>query len=149
MQSPEGRLELSEDMKKLLGISQKLEQETGKPHPVFVTVGEELEIKGGRFKLIHLSDEGSVDPQAHQILMPPRTPYEKEVRAECLNWLNSQPNIYAWPRTVGVFKAGRRTIRVNKVGQSDIEGIIKVRGGRDPQTMMFQKWGDPRRPSGD
>ena len=69
--------------------------------------------------------------------MPPRTPYEKEVRAECLNWLNSQPNIYAWPRTVGVFKAGRRTIRVNKVGQSDIEGIIKVRR-RDPQTMMFQ-----------
>ena len=58
--------------------------------------------------------------------MPPRTPYEKEVQAECLNWLNSQPNIYAWRRTIGVFKVGPRTIRVNKKGQSDIEGIIQV-----------------------
>ena len=69
--------------------------------------------------------------------MPPRTPYEKEVQAECLNWLNSQPNIFAWRRTIGLFKVGGRTIRVNKVGQSDIEGIIQVRR-RDPQTMMFQ-----------
>ena len=70
MQSPEGHLELSDEMKKLLGKEKtigevvedqlsglrkkaaSLERETGKPHPIF-TVGEELEIKGGRFK-VHL-----------------------------------------------------------------------------------------------
>ena len=69
--------------------------------------------------------------------MPARTPYEKEVHAECLNWLNSQPNIFAWRRTIGVFKAGPRTIRVNKVGQSDIEGIIQVRTISDESIMML------------
>ena len=59
MQSPEGYMEMSEDMKKLLGISQALEQETGKPHPVFVP-GEELVIKGGRFELIELSEDRMV-----------------------------------------------------------------------------------------
>ena len=53
MQSPEGHLELSDDMKELLGISKDLERETGKPHPVF-TEGEELEIKGGRFRVHRL-----------------------------------------------------------------------------------------------
>ena len=51
MQSPEGYMEMSEDMKKLLGISQKLEQETGKPHPVFVK-GEVVKIKGG-YWMVH------------------------------------------------------------------------------------------------
>ena len=66
-----------------------------------------------------------------------KTPLEKEVQAECLKWLNSQPTIWAWRRTVGMFRSGPRIIRVNQKGQSDIEGIINVRR-RDPQTMMFQ-----------
>ena len=55
-----------------------------------------------------------------------KTPLEKEVQAECLKWLNSQPNIWAWRRTVGMFRSGPRVIRVNQKGQSDIEGIIKI-----------------------
>ena len=58
-----------------------------------------------------------------------KTPLEKEVQAECLKWLNSQPNIWAWRRTIGMFRSGPRVIRVNQKGQSDIEGIIKVRFG--------------------
>ena len=68
MQSPEGYLERSDEMKKLMGKEKtigemrndslrglrkkaaRLERETGKPHPIF-TKGEVLEIKGGRFKV--------------------------------------------------------------------------------------------------
>ena len=53
MQSSKGYLESSENMKELLKLSKKLERETGKPHPVF-TKGEELEIKGGRFRVHQL-----------------------------------------------------------------------------------------------
>ena len=56
-----------------------------------------------------------------------KTPLEKEVQAECLKWLNSQANIWAWRRTIGMFRSGPRVIRVNQKGQSDIEGIIRVR----------------------
>ena len=55
-----------------------------------------------------------------------KTPLEKEVQAECLKWLNSRANIWAWRRTVGMFRSGPRVIRVNQKGQSDIEGIIQV-----------------------
>ena len=65
-----------------------------------------------------------------------KTPLEKEVQAECLKWLNSQPNIWAWRRTIGMFRSGPRVIRVNQKGQSDIEGIIKIESGR--QTMKDQ-----------
>ena len=58
-----------------------------------------------------------------------KTPLEKEVQAECLKWLNSRANIWAWRRTIGMFRSGPRIIRVNQKGQSDIEGIIKVRFG--------------------
>ena len=53
MQSAEGHLELSPDLRKLWEKSARKERETGKPHPVF-TKGEELEIKGGRFKVHQL-----------------------------------------------------------------------------------------------
>ena len=55
-----------------------------------------------------------------------KTPLEKEVQAECLKWLNSQSNIWAWRRTIGMFRSGPRIIRVNQKGQSDIEGMIRI-----------------------
>ena len=50
MQSPEGYLGLSDEMKELSERKVGSERKTGKPHPIFVK-GEELEIKGGRFKV--------------------------------------------------------------------------------------------------
>ncbi len=66
MQTPEGEFKTlndlvgKEELEKLESLdgqlaalhqkSAKLESESGKPHPVFV-VGEELEIKGGRFRV--------------------------------------------------------------------------------------------------
>ena len=68
-----------------------------------------------------------------------RTPYEKEVQAECLNWLNSQSNIWAWRRTIGKFKVGSRFISVNQVGQSDVEGIIKIKPSLAPSLEMLHR----------
>ena len=66
MQTPEGNFQTlkdlvgDEELEKLASLdgqlvelqqkANRLEKESGKPHPVFV-VGEEIEIKGGRFRV--------------------------------------------------------------------------------------------------
>ena len=59
---------------------------------------------------------------------PPR---ERNVKDDCLVWLNKQDGIWAWRRNVGVMakldRFGRtRWIRFGTPGQSDIEGIVAV-----------------------
>ena len=61
-----------------------------------------------------------------------KNPLEKEVQAEILKWLNSRPNIWAWRRPVGMMRwqnkrGGQRFSRFGMSGQSDIEGVVKVK----------------------
>ena len=49
-----------------------------------------------------------------------------------LKWLNSRPNIWAWRRPVGMMRwqnkrGGQRFSRFGMSGQSDIEGVVKVK----------------------
>ena len=62
--------------------------------------------------------------------MPNRNPLEKEVKADIVKWLNSQPNIWAWVRPVGLMKwktkqGKMRYAKVGQEGQSDVEGIVR------------------------
>ena len=50
MQTPEGTMEPFSKLLEAEKESQRLERATGKPHPTFL-VGEELMIKGGRFRV--------------------------------------------------------------------------------------------------
>ena len=61
-----------------------------------------------------------------------KNPLEKEVQAEILKWLNSRPNVWAWRRPVGMMRwqnkqGGQRFSRFGMSGQSDIEGVVKVK----------------------
>ena len=57
MQQPDGSLTRLHDADEARELSEKLEAMTDKPHPVF-TVGEELEIKGGKWKVQKIFPRG-------------------------------------------------------------------------------------------
>lgn len=57
----------------------------------------------------------------------PETPLESKVQADCLKWLNAQPHIWAWRRSVGTHQVGRgRFVRYGQEGMSDVEGVVTV-----------------------
>jgi len=56
MQQPDGRL-IPGAFEELRERAQRLEAETGKPHPIF-TEGEVLEIRGGKWKIVSLLKRG-------------------------------------------------------------------------------------------
>jgi len=56
MQMPDGRLEMGEK-ETLEQLKAELEEETGKPHPIFHE-GEVLDIKGGKWKVVSILKRG-------------------------------------------------------------------------------------------
>jgi hypothetical protein len=65
MQQPNGTMkvykgdltDVEEQVQSLKARARKLEKETGKAYPVF-RVGEEVELKGGKFKIVSITKKG-------------------------------------------------------------------------------------------
>lgn len=57
MQQPDGALTRLRDGEEARTLAEKLVELTGKPHPVF-TVGEVVEIKGGKWKVHKILSRG-------------------------------------------------------------------------------------------
>ena len=61
-------------------------------------------------------------------LAKPKPDLESKILADCLKYLNKVDGIWAWRRSVGAARIGRRWISYGQPGMSDIEGIIFLPG---------------------
>lgn len=59
-------------------------------------------------------------------------PLEKHILADCLEWLNMQPKLYAWRNNTGAvvseYRGKKRMIRYGMAGSADILGLAGPQG---------------------